>query len=350
MDPITQGIIWWSLFTLTTGKHGRKPFLLSAVVTNLPDFDIFFSRLLYTDQIDQMFFHRGITHTVVWGIVIGLLAGCIWWLVEKKQFSLWRLISACMLSIFGGHLVIDRLTSYGMRWRLPRSWVTTSLDTIFVLDFGMRAIVIGGFIWYLLSKHKQRVATRILLCALGYFCFAAGVKQFASTALQKQFIADFPNTPIISQLSTPEPFQPFLRRAIIKTQTSGDNTLYYEGRRSPFDTQTTPDRKTTSSELTPDEVSADLTGKIADQFAKIKSFSRGQLAIHVTTGGYIAENLIFGSLNGREQKLPWRGFQFFVGSNNIERQGDMPRFTDGRWSTFRVRVLGGDLSGGIAQV
>ena len=340
MDPITQGIIWWSLFTLTTGKHGWKPFLLSAVVTNLPDFDIFFSRLLYTDQIDQMFFHRGITHTVVWGIVIGLFVGLIRWLVEKKQFSLWRLIGACWLSIFGWHLVIDRLTSYGMRRFLPRSGVTTSLDSIFVVDFGMWAIVIGGFIRYLLSKHKQRIAKCILLCSIGYFCFAAGVKQLASIALQKQFMVDYPNTPIISQLTTPEPFQPFLWRTTIQTASTGQSYTFTEGRWSIFDRTVHADRKMTSSELPPDEVSADLTGKIAEQFTKIVSFSRGQLAIHVTTGGYIAENLIFGSLNGRAQQSPSRGFQFFVGPNHIERQGDMPRFTDGRRWTFRARVFG----------
>lgn len=340
MDPITQGIIWWSLFTLTTGKHGRKPFLLSAVITNLPDFDIFFSRLIYTDPIDQMFFHRGITHTIVWGLVIGLLAGLIWWLVEKKQFSLWRLIGACVLSIFGGHLVIDRLTSYGMRRFLPRSWVTTSLDTVFVVDFGVWASVIGWFIWYLLSKHKQRVAKGILLCAIGYFCFAAGLKQFADTALQKQFIEDYPDTPIILQITMPEPLQPFLQRTIIKTPGTGDGNTYYEGRWSVFDATTQPNRKITYSASTPEQVLADLTGKRAEQFAKIVSFSRGQLALHATTGGYIAENLIFWPLNGRTLPDPSRGFQFFVSPNNIERQGDMPRFTDGRWSTFRRRVFG----------
>ncbi len=340
MDPITQGILWWSLFTLTTGKHGRKPFLLSAVVTNLPDFDIFFSRLLTADPIDQMFFHRWITHTIVWGLVIGILAGLIWRMVEKKQFSLWRLIGACILSIFGGHLVIDRFTSYGMRRFLPRSGVTTSLDSIFVVDFGMWAIVIGWFIRYLLSKHKQRVARYILLCAIGYFCFAAGVKQFASTVLQKQFVSDFPNSPIISQLTTPEPFQPFLWRTTIQTASTGQTYTFTEGRWSIFDRTVHADRKTTSSELPRDEVSADLTGKRAEQFTKIVSFSRGQLAIHITTGGYIAENLIFGPLNGRTQQSTSRGFQFFVSPNNIERQGDLPRFTEGRRWTFRTRVFG----------
>lgn len=166
------------------------------------------------------------------------------------------------------------------------------------------------------------------------------MKQFAGAVLQKQFVTDFPNSPIISQLTTPEPFQPFLWRTTIQTASTGQSYTFTEGRWSIFDRTVHADRKTTSSELPPDEVSAGLTGKIADQFAKIKSFSRGQLAMHVTTGGYIAENLIFGSLNGRAQQSPSRGFQFFVGPNNIERQGDMPRFTEGRWGTFRKRVFG----------
>lgn len=212
--------------------------------------------------------------------------------MEKKQFSLWRLIGACWLSIFGGHLVIDWLTSYGMRWLLPRSGVTTSLDSIFVVDFGMRMILITGFICYLIRVNKKQIAIGTLVIAGAYFCFAAGVKQFADTALQKQFIEDYPDTPIISQITMPEPLQPFLRRTIIQTNTSQGIT-FTEGRRSIFDRTVHADRKTTSSELTAEEVSADLTGKIAEQFTKIKSFSRGQLALHATTGGYIAENLIF---------------------------------------------------------
>ena len=125
----------------------------------------------FKSSLDAFFFHRGIMHSIVFSVVLSLVLGFVLRRFDRSV-SYRRYVIACLVSMIFGHLLIDGMTSYGMRYRLPRSDKSYSSNNIFVVDVGMLAIVITGLVIYLRAKrkkHKKRVAQWTLGFAGAYF-------------------------------------------------------------------------------------------------------------------------------------------------------------------------------------
>lgn len=114
-------------------------------------------RLLPLSPIDQMFFHRGIMHSVVFNVA---LAFALAYILYRSDTTIpyRRYVLGVFVSIVFGHLLIDGMTSYGMRYRLPRSGNTSSTDNVFVVDFGMWIVVMIGLVTSMISKYKATVS------------------------------------------------------------------------------------------------------------------------------------------------------------------------------------------------
>lgn len=341
MDTLTQGIIWWALFTLTTKKYTIKHFILWWLIANIPDLDVFIGPLVHSHPIDQFFFHRWITHSLIWWWVISLLVGFILSVIEGRRGfqDIVRTLCASFLAIFGGHLVIDRLTSYGMRWWLPRSGVTSSFDTIFIIDLGMWALLLILFIWYCLSHRRALASLSIVVGAGAYIALCVFFKSIASNQIIDHFNQQFPAQKMISSITMPEPLQPFLRRGLIKTSSG-----YYQWRYSIFDKpsedvtfQIKPlwiDHTTLLSTVTWDE---------NDRLQKILSFARWYDLISSWASWYSIDNLIFGSFNGWDETASKeRMFSFELIDHKLIRAEDWSRrsFSSINWNLFWLRVRG----------
>lgn len=343
MDNITQGIIGWALFTLTTKKYSLKQFLLWWLIANIPDIDTFIAPLIYSHPIDQLFFHRGIMHSVLWWSLIALLSSITlsWYHHKLKDFNiLLQYFWATFLTIFGGHLCIDRLTSYGMRWRLPWSGVTTSLDRIFVVDLGMRTVLLILFLRYCFSHRRMIVSYSIIVWAWLYFVFCGFSKSLASKHIMSDFDSQFPQERqnITSYLIMPEPLQPLLRRSIIKT-----NTWIYEWRYSIVDESSQSIYfRAIPLWIDPKILLSQLTGENYHQLQKILSFSRWFVLIQQEWSWYSIDNLIFWWINGwNEASWSKRMFGFVVHSDGTITQYNNPSsrsLSHIDWEKFWLRV------------
>lgn len=292
MDNITQWVIWWSLYTLITGKQSNKQFLLWAGIVNIPDLDVFIARLLPLSPMDAQFFHRGIMHSIIFNIGVALL---LWYILYRsdRSISYRRYVIASFVSIVFGHLLIDGMTSYGMRYWLPFSEKTTSTDNIFIIDLGMWAITIGGMIWYMLSQAKAKITKYILIAVSIYIVFTFGIRLYVTNIFEEHYPKRWIPITVINSRTFPEPLQPFLRRHVIKTPIG-----YYEWYYSIFDRDTTIDRTRLKSFDSDEEsiyTKSLWTSDNARYLRYILSASRDMIKVVPTNNGYRLDNMVFGS-------------------------------------------------------
>ncbi len=343
MDNITQWVIWWSLYTLITGKRSNKQFRLGAGIANIPDLDVFVGRLLPLSPIDAQFFHRGIMHSIIFNIWV---AFALWYVLYRsdKTVPYWRHVIGIFVSILFWHLLVDGMTSYGMRYWLPFSSKTYSTDNIFVVDFGMWIITIAGLIWYMISQAKQKIAKAILIAAGSYFAFTFLAQWYADSV----FHDAYPQRKVMqieSSRTLVEPLQPFLRRHIIKT-----NLWYYEWYYSLFDKNKDIDREFVSSNKKGENLIESLSqqdNNLGKNLRQINSFSRDMTRVVLNNNDwYTIENMTFWPLLWRQDGEQKRMFNFSLEATggsyiiNFDQWDRRWSLTKQTWNDFWRRVWG----------
>lgn len=303
MDNLTQWAIGGSLYTLITGKHSTKQFLLGAVIANVGDFDVFVWPLLPLGDLESFFFHRGIMHSVLFAVVSSALISYFLYRADKSV-AYWRYLLACLVAMFGGHLLIDAMTTYGMRFWLPRSNYTVSTDNIFIVDFGMWIITIGGFITYLSRKSsafKKRVAWRILGLSAAYFGMSFGLQYHADQVMWAQ-APDYIWSGAVHK-TIAQPLQPFLRKQVIKDTAYYENAgPYHIAYYSIFDKSENIERYTLSQS---DEGVVALSRRVdsdptlTKHYNLINDFARWYLRVTLSQSGFLLENMLNGPIIGR---------------------------------------------------
>ena len=203
------------------------------------------------------------------------------------------------------------MTTYGMRFLLPWSNHTVSTDNIFVIDFGMWIITLGGFITYLTQRAretKQTIAARTLGCSALYFALSFGLQSYAGHTMHAQAPA---LTDQASYKTLAQPLQPLLWRQVIK-----DTDRYYVAYRSVLDRSIDVVRQ----EFVQDpKVMTELEALLSDDetlthhYQLVKDFARDYLRVTRTASGYLLENMLSGPLLGREDDNKWtRPFNFEI--------------------------------------
>jgi len=112
-----------------TGRPPEKSFRrvaygVSAFANNVPDFDQLYLGIT-PGKIGYLLHHRGHTHTLAVGVLLGLAVGAIGWLIARRRQreSLWFLL---LLGALGPvtHLSMDGWNTYGVHpfWPLDSRW------------------------------------------------------------------------------------------------------------------------------------------------------------------------------------------------------------------------------------
>ncbi len=102
----------------------------------------------------EFLFHRGLSHSVFFNIVVALLVGFVCAKTDRYHRPRWRWALGSYLSILLGHLLVDAMTAYGGRYLLPFSSLTYSFDNIFVIDFFYTLPLIALWFIYIFLKKK----------------------------------------------------------------------------------------------------------------------------------------------------------------------------------------------------
>lgn len=327
MDNITHWTIWWSIFTAITWKYSNKNFWRWFLIWNLPDIDVILWPLLYNNSMDIFFFHRWITHSLIFLFVISLILT-----VSTKSYfrdvSRIRLFIAYLFSLLLWHLALDGFTSYGIRPFAPRSNNVYSTDNIYVVDLPMLFSLIFLAIYRLRKPYKKIITKIIIVFSTVYFLVSFIVKIWVDWIFKKSAsISDIYNknndsNELASILTLPEPLQIFLRRSIVPT-----TNWYYEWYYSVFDKNKKIDWK-----FYPKCINQAMGDNCEQLWSYIsfwwdwintndkylydfRKFSRWyNTYTYIWWDKFRVDNLIFGRINGRIDKFD-RNFSLNISTN-----------------------------------
>jgi inner membrane protein len=211
MDTISHIILGAAIGEAILGKKaGRKAMLYGALGGNLPDIDVL--GILFLSDSQQLLFHRGITHSFFFAVLISVLFGWFskrWFRDNSINWINWAwLFFAAMLS----HLLLDSFTCYGLGLFEPFSNYRISFNAIFVVDpFYTLPFLLCTLLAFNAKKGSpQRTKwnkTGLWISSL-YLIFAILTHQYVHSVMEQSFKAQ----QLVSDdfIVTPTPLNTFL--------------------------------------------------------------------------------------------------------------------------------------------
>ena len=219
MDPVTQGLLGAAVGQAVYGPRlGRKAAVFGGLVGMAPDLDIFLNA---TGTLGEFLWHRGPTHALWFGPLVGPLVGWLLWRwrgSDTERLSDW--IGLSILALLT-HPLLDLFTSYGTQLLVPFSRHRFSLDAVSIIDplysvVLMVPLLVGRRIGWT-RVGTQRVAVAALVVTTAYLGFGMALDARAKRMARDGVLAQG-MTPVRVE-SHPTMFQPWLRRLVVRTET-----------------------------------------------------------------------------------------------------------------------------------
>ncbi len=133
MDSLTQAVLGAAVGEAVLGKKvGNKAAVWGAVAGTLPDLDVVLN--LFLNDIDQLVFHRSITHSFVFAMVLSPVLGKLIFRFYRDGPATWRDWSWLSFAVLFTHPLLDCFTTYGTQVFQPFSNYPVSFHSIFVID------------------------------------------------------------------------------------------------------------------------------------------------------------------------------------------------------------------------
>jgi inner membrane protein len=329
MDSLTHIAIGACIGDLFLGKKiGRKAMLYGALAASLPDVDFIAS--FWLGPADNLFAHRGFTHSFLFAILSVLMLALIF---GKRHFAD-RIPESTWLAFMGSevfvHLFLDGFNAYGVGWFEPFSHYRVSYNTIFVADpfFSVWpgiAVVVLLVLNRNNSKRKTWAAWGLILCfSYLIYCFSNKFRIDQTARLEMSYQGIKYNR----YLTTPTPFNNWLWFIVAETDSG-----FQLGYRSVFDkTSRINFRYFPRNEylLRPIYPQSDLL--------KLIRFSQGYYTVDSSRNGIEFNDLRFGQIMGWQNPASAFVFHYYLqkpDSNRLVVQRG--RFTD--WNAQTVRYF-----------
>jgi inner membrane protein len=133
MDSLTQIVLGASMGEAVLGKKvGNRAALWGAVAGTIPDLDVIVN--VVGSEFDALIYHRGITHSIAFSIVVAPLLG---WLIYKLYGGRHGTVREWTMVAFWAlftHPLLDCFTTWGTQLFLPFSDYRVAINSIFVVD------------------------------------------------------------------------------------------------------------------------------------------------------------------------------------------------------------------------
>ncbi|MEO6611007.1 MAG: metal-dependent hydrolase [Chitinophagaceae bacterium] len=335
MDTLTHIVLGACIGEATAGKIlGRKAMVAGALAQSIPDMD--FIAYFWLNKTENLLAHRGITHSLLFGIlvVIGLSAATRR-IFHKRKFDWVHGAWLFGLNVFC-HLFIDAFNAYGVGWFEPFSHARFSFHVLFVADpfFSIWPFLAVIAILVLYSKHKaRRMAWQfgLGLSAL-YLLYAVYNKLQVEGAMRRQLKAE--GIAYRSFYATPSPFNSWLWFVIIREEKG-----FYTGYRSVFD------KKKTMLAYTPKNDGFLQEVKDREDISNLQKFARGDYIVQRTHDTLVFSILRFGKIAGWHD--PYAKFCFYYyfdqapGANQfLVQRGRFKNWNRETTRTFMRRIRG----------
>lgn len=190
MDSITQAALGAAVGEALAGKKaGYKAVLWGAALGTVPDLDILINPFL--DNVDQIRFHRGFTHSITFCVLASPLFGWLISRVHKNPDLDWVLWTKVAFAAFLTHIMIDIPTTYGTQVLFPFSDTPLTTDSVFIIDpFYTFPVVFGVACAQFLNRtsNKRRLLNYAgLFISSLYMIWGLGIKAHVHSVFQSSF-------------------------------------------------------------------------------------------------------------------------------------------------------------------
>lgn len=192
MDTVTHALLGAATGNAALGRRvGNKAMLWGAGIALLPDIDVPLGYFL--SDLDELVFHRSITHSLLFVLATALLLGVLLARLNRRDAVGWRSWAGLCAAVLSGHVLLDAFTSYGVQLLLPFDNTAFALASISVIDplFTLPLLVAVAAI---LPLPRDRVLRRWLgYGALGlsaaYLGLTVANKLHMQTVFKEQLLA-----------------------------------------------------------------------------------------------------------------------------------------------------------------
>jgi inner membrane protein len=133
LDSLTQIVLGASVGEAVAGrKLGNKALLWGAIAGTIPDLDVLANPWL--DTVEQLSFHRSVTHSLLFALVLSPLLGLLFQRVYEKERATSRDWAWLFFLAFTTHALLDSFTTWGTQLLWPFSRYGYAFYNIFVVD------------------------------------------------------------------------------------------------------------------------------------------------------------------------------------------------------------------------
>ena len=233
MDSLTQFVLGAAVGEATLGrKLGNTAILLGGIFGTIPDLDVMLNP--FVSDLQGLQVHRGISHSIFFAVLFGLLSA---WLLKnvffKRKSDLdlkhWWLFT--FLALFT-HGLLDSFTSYGTQLFAPFSNYRVAFNNIFVADLFytlpfLICLIIAMFYHRRSERRRFFNYFGIGLSSL-YMLFTIGVKLYTNQVFKQSLNAN--SIQYDRFTSSPTPLNAFLWSTVAETKDA-----FYIGHYSIFD-------------------------------------------------------------------------------------------------------------------
>ena len=184
MDNLTHSLV--GLAAAKAGLERASPYatVVCVVASNLPDIDIV---TLAGGPAAYLAKHRGITHSLVGSLTLGLALPALFAACERllarlrgrKPRARFKGLLVCSLVLVASHLLLDWTNSYGLRPFLPWDGRWVYGDLLFIVDPWIW-LVLGGACFLLTARTGPRAGLWAALAVLLSLLFVSLPRRFGS--------------------------------------------------------------------------------------------------------------------------------------------------------------------------
>lgn len=219
MDSLTHIVLGAAIGEVTLGKRiGNKAVLWGALISSIPDLDVFITPLF--KPVNALFFHRGISHSLLGALILIPLIGFILSKIEKHYgiaLKTWIWFSSLPLL---SHIFIDCFNTYGTGIFEPFSNFRVTYDSMAIIDIFFLAPLLIFVIWVLFIPSQNRIRRTITWLCLSistlFFIFSIANKEIITARSIKQLQSQ--NISYSRLLTTPAPLSNFIWAVVAENE------------------------------------------------------------------------------------------------------------------------------------
>ena len=192
VDPISQALLGGVVAHAAAGrKLGLRAAGWGALAGAFPDIDVAFG--LFADDIAQLQLHRGITHSLFFGPVVGGVVGWLFWRRDQSKGESSSLLSwfAVFVLALLSHPLLDACTPYGTQLLAPFSDARFAWHVVPIIEPVYTVILLAGI---LLLRYAGRfgwlVSVLTLVLSSEYLLWGWVLNQQAIDLAARQLARD----------------------------------------------------------------------------------------------------------------------------------------------------------------